>query len=69
MVITVVRATLIPAVAAACGLAPTARIANPVVDRSSSHQTTTGGEQGQTEAEVQLAALQPGEGGVPVHDR
>ncbi len=41
MVITVVRATLIPAVAAACGLAPTARMANPVVDRSSSHQTPT----------------------------
>ena len=39
MVITVVRATLIPAVAAACGLAPTARMANPVVERSSSHQT------------------------------
>ena len=41
MVITVVRATLMPAVAAACGLAPTARMAKPVVDRSSSHQTTT----------------------------
>lgn len=37
----VVRATLMPAVAAACGLAPTARIAKPVVERSSSHHTTT----------------------------
>ena len=28
-----------PAVAAACGLAPTARMAKPMVERSSSHQT------------------------------
>jgi len=39
IVVTVVAATLIPAVAAALGLAPTARIAKPVVDRSSSHHT------------------------------
>ena len=41
MVMIVVRATLMPAVAAACGLAPTARMAKPVVERSSSHQTNT----------------------------
>ena len=41
MVMIVVRATLIPAVAAACGLAPTARIAKPTVDRSRIHQTAT----------------------------
>ena len=69
MVITVVRATLMPAVAAACGLAPTARMAKPVVDRSSSHQTATAASSDSDEAEVQLAALQPREGGVPVDDR
>ena len=35
----VVLATLIPAVEAAWGLAPTARMAKPVVERSSSHHT------------------------------
>ena len=58
-----------PAVAAACGLAPTARIAKPMVDRSSIHQTATAASSATSEAEVQLAALQPREGGVPVDDR
>ena len=39
MLITVVRPTLMPAVAAACGLAPTARMAKPIVERSRIHQT------------------------------
>ena len=39
MVMMVVLPTLIPAVAAACGLAPTALIAKPMVERSRIHQT------------------------------
>ena len=41
MVMIVVVPTLIPAVAAACGFAPTALIAKPMVERSRIHQTTT----------------------------
>ena len=56
IVMTVVRATLMPAVAAACGLAPTARIAKPVVERSRNHQTKTAARIASDEAQVQLAA-------------
>ena len=39
MLMIVVRPTLMPAVADACGFAPTARMAKPMVDRSRIHQT------------------------------
>ena len=65
MTITMVSArfTLMPAVRAALGLAPTARNSNPMVERSSSHQTKASGPQGQQEPEVQpvLAAQDLGQ--------
>ena len=51
------RLTLMPAVRAAFGLAPTARNSNPIVERSRSHQTKPGRQQGEEEAEVQPVVL------------
>ncbi len=66
IVMMVVRATSMPAVAAACGLAPTARIAKPIVERSMQPPDADRRQQRHEEAHVELAE-DAGERGGGVH--